>query len=326
MKKSIEIDDEIINEINAKLKKTKTICLISGIFVVVIAVLLGIFVDIMLGVMLGIAFLTFVFAIPCYKKTRLLKKHIVPLAVKKAFGRNAVYNAYGNKLGKEFFKKMNLFPTPHISTEDYIRATYKNVEFACCDVESYEIINTKDGEERRILFSGMAFTCEFNKPFDGEVIIKEKDYASAGKVGIGLEQFQTESIEFNESYKGYATTKHTGFYVITPQLIERLNKIRRIIKGGFCFKFTSDRLYIAISGAKNELEGKGIKTLDKKSLDILVAELEPIKILMEELALDKTYFKDVKEIIEEKGKEVKDKKKESDEHDTTQDAVLLTID
>ncbi|HBD05887.1 MAG TPA: hypothetical protein DCY93_00555 [Firmicutes bacterium] len=290
--------DEAIAEINKKVKSRILVFVILGVILIAIGIILIVFVDIMPGIMFMVFGVLFPVGGLSFAKNRAIKVHLIPFVIKKALGKSAIYRPFTGYDSSELMK-MDMFRVHTLSQEDYISAVYKGVKFRCADVESYETHSDGDGHtSRTTYFDGIVLVYEFNKPFDGEIRVAEKEIGSSQFIiPKHLKEIHLESTEFEDNYDAYASDEHIGFYVLTPQLIMQLNKIRTIIKGTFLFQFKEDKLYIAINGAKNRLEAGLTKKLNRETVDKLCKELDPLKLICDVMNLDNTYFKENHEIL-----------------------------
>jgi len=302
--------DQAIADINKKVKSRILVFVILGIILVAIGILLLAFVDLMPGIMFMVFGVIFPIAGLSFAKNRAIKVHLIPLVIQKSFGKSAIYRPFTGYNSSEL-KEMNMFHVHTLSQEDYISAVYKGVKFRCSDVESYETHTDSDGHSSKtVYFDGIVLVYEFNKPFEGEIRVSEKEISSRQFViPKYLKEIHLESTEFEDNYDAYASDEHIGFYVLTPQLIMQLNKIRTIIKGTFLFQFKGDKLYIAINGAKNRLEAGLTKKLNREIVDKLCKELTPLKMICDVLNLDNSYFKENHKILTNADQETADKPK-----------------
>lgn len=246
----------------------------------------------MAGLMTFLVALVLSFAVTTGLKNRFFKKSVSLFVVQQVFGPEVTYKPSGG-YPSQFLRDLQMFRVSSLQQEDYIAGAYKGVAFTAADVKSYTVHHHKDTTTTEVHFKGVVLTYDFNKPFEGEIHIVEKDARSLYSSRRNFEKVPMESIEFNDNYQLYATDPHQAFYVVTPPLIVALINIRRQIKGGFHFKFTGSKLYVTIEGASNHLEAPAFKKFTVESFEKMKAELEPLKMIADELNLDSEYFEKV---------------------------------
>lgn len=128
-------------------------------------------------------------------------------------------------------------------SEDYISATYKGVKFRQADVVIEH--ETGSGKNRKIqtYFRGRMFEFNFSSKIVANVKVFSKSYTSH----LNLKDFETEmeDVNFNKNFKVYASNAHDAFYILTPQMMERLAAINRRYPT-IAFRFAPGKLYVGI--------------------------------------------------------------------------------
>lgn len=265
----------------------------AGLVVALLFLLLLPFGDnLVAGLMTFLVALILSFAITTGLKNRFFKSNVSLFVVQQVFGPEVTYKPSGG-YPSQLLRDLQMFRVSSLQQEDYIAGAYKGVAFTAADVKSYTVHHHKDTTTTEVHFEGVVLTYDFNKPFEGEIHIVEKDARSLYSSRRNFEKVPMESIEFNDNYQLYATDPHQAYYVVTPPLILALINIRRQIKGGFHFKFTGSKLFVTIEGASNHLEAPTFKKFTAESFEKMKAELEPLKIIVDELKLDNEHFEEV---------------------------------
>jgi hypothetical protein len=144
--------------------------------------------------------------------------------------------------------------------EDLITGKYNNVYFVQSDLN----VSSKNtgSEQRRTFthFSGRWIVIDYPKKFSGTVIVKDKDF-----VGISrddLEVITLENLTFNEMFTVSTNDVQLGYYILTPQLVERFMELKQSSKGAIIACFKDGMLHIGIHNRENAFE------LDVNNLDI----------------------------------------------------------
>ena len=92
----------------------------------------------------------------------------------------------------------------------------------------------------------------------------------------GLEKVEFEDIDFNNKIKTYASNAHDAFYVITPQIIDRLKNNINNISGDILYSIQENKLYLVISSSKNRMEFKRFKNNYEELIESLKEDVSPI--------------------------------------------------
>lgn len=144
--------------------------------------------------------------------------------------------------------------------EDLITGKYNNVYFVQSDLN---VASKSNGTERHRTFThfkGRWIVIDYPKKFSGTVIVKDKDF-----VGISrddLEVIKLENPTFNEMFTVSTNDAQLGYYLLTPQLVERFMELKQSSKGAIIACFKDGILHIGIHNRQNAFE------LDVNNLDI----------------------------------------------------------
>ena len=178
--------------------------------------------------------------------------------------------------------------------EDYIKGTYKGVDFEVSDVEmkKKEVRTDSKGNTHVsyvTYFKGRWYTYKFQKKFDQVLKIIE------GRAGFAdtrnLEKFDTESIEFNKKFDIYSSTKEFGFYLITSSMIEKLLELEKLHRGSILYCFQDNELHIGINDRKDYMEFKLKTPINEENIGVFMSDIELIPAIVNEFRLDSVKFK-----------------------------------
>ena len=189
-------------------------------------------------------------------------------------------------------------------SEDYISAKYKDIKFEQSDVHIEEEYQTTDSDGHttthyETIFMGRWMIFDFNKEFKANVQISQKGFSNSkvnrfwGKKEEVFKKVSMESEDFNKKFNVYAQNEHDAFYIITPSLMERIERLAERNKGKLLFCFIDNKLHIGIYDNKNSFEpGSVFKQIDEEeTLNKISEEIETITQFVEELNLDNDLFK-----------------------------------
>lgn len=248
---------QIMYELNNMRKKKNSciaVCTIVGI-IFVVAMLSAIFSQ---GIpddeMLPSMGLTLVISVPVLicmyvvkdlekKSKALYKSTLVPMVMSNRLGYVEYYSQCGFSI--QAIQEAGLVSNMgnYFYSEDYMRGTYAGVNYRQCDVD-IKIQLEKDKEIQ--LFYGRVFEFDYIGKNVPELVICTKNY-NHYPVLYNHYLVELDSVEFNHRFKVFTANKENAFYMLTPQIMEKL-----LILGSryesFGLRFTHNRLYVAIAG------------------------------------------------------------------------------
>jgi hypothetical protein len=185
-------------------------------------------------------------------------------------------------------------------SEDYIGARYKDIKFEQSDVhivEEHQTTNSKGNTTttRIDIFKGRWMIFDFNKEFKANVQILQKGFVNLTVKRFFVnnkEKFKKVSMEsesFNKKFNVFAQDEHDAFYIITPFIMERIEKLEKQNKGKLLFCFIGNKLHIGISDGKDSFEPENVfKRIDEEKI---LKEIKGITQFVDELNLENDLFK-----------------------------------
>lgn len=127
-------------------------------------------------------------------------------------------------------------------------------EFSC--EEYHEVPNPKGGVNTIYTYKGTEFRYDYATNIDGVVRIlashkrklsnSEKTFLPK-ECTLTPEKIETGNIELDEGFEIFASSQHTGFFVLNSTVIEKI-KLFREKYGDFGLAITNDELFIAFDG------------------------------------------------------------------------------
>lgn len=139
------------------------------------------------------------------------------------------------------------------SSEDYLKANYKGVDFEMADVTIKHVVKTKNGSSTTIYFKGrmIKFDVSVKKVLALQVFTDNFRYRA--NPGIEMNKIQMEDVQFNKQFDVLSARDHDAFYALTPQLMERLEAMKSKYKS-VGMHFRGDNLYMAINTDRNTFD------------------------------------------------------------------------
>jgi len=177
--------------------------------------------------------------------------------------------------------------------EDYLSGKVEDVRFVTSDVKLQEKkVYYSDGKRRtkwETYFNGRVFNFDFNKTFKGKVQVLEH---FRPRTNDNFEKVEMESVDFNKTFNTYATESITAYYILTPHLMESIQKIEGRHPGQIGLSFEGTKLHVAIKTHRTSFRVFPFQSLNKELLDKFDADLDIIFDIVKELKLNRKVFKD----------------------------------
>lgn len=193
-----------------------------------------------------------------YKDTfvvQLLKEHFddVIYIWEKGFTKEAVRSMGLVKMGNRFH------------SEDYISASYKGVHFEQSDV-TVKYHSSGKNAHTTIYFKGRMFAFDYpaKKTMSIQIFSENFNYRGNPVSGLKLQKVETENVQFNREYTVRAFDAHEAFYVITPQMMERIGYLKSRYHN-IAIHFDNGRLYVGFNTNRDAFDIVTGKPIDQES-------------------------------------------------------------
>lgn len=185
------------------------------------------------------------------------------------------------------------------SSNDYINAKYKNINFESADVLIQKEYTDDDGNTHyTTIFQGQWFIFDFNKPFKADLQVCEKNFTNAKRKGLfakkeeQLHKVELEDIEFNKIFNVYSQVEVEAFYVLTPNVMQHIKELNNKIPGSLLFCFINNKLHVGLYNNKDLFEASIFRKVDAvKDEQRTLQEISYITDFIDILQLDNTLFK-----------------------------------
>ncbi len=282
--------DTVLEPLNKKKKVSEIIMALGGVTLVG-GVLLFIsgntFIVMIIGAIVLFIGLGYFNHVGTLFKSKVLKKHLEEKI------ENCVYNPKKGLNKHEIMNTEFLKRPDRIKSEDYLSGELDGVKFVSSDVVLKErrVTHTSKGTRTRYVtyFHGRVFRFDFNKDFKGSVQVLESYRPKSRR---NFEKVSLESVDFNDTYKTYATDDHTAFYILTPHFMESLMALEKKHPGNLGFSFLDSHLHVAIHNRRSSFSIRPFTKLDKDLLTRFDEDLNIIYDIVDDLKLNKDIFKE----------------------------------
>ena len=173
--------------------------------------------------------------------------------LKKAVGDKVEELVYDSHYGLEsdIYKDLNIIKSGNrYNTEDFISGKYNGVYFAQADLR----VKLEGGNDNTVeYFNGRWIAIDYPKKFSGTVSIIDNSFKYSVKRN-DLEKIQLENSTFNNMFKVKASNMQLGYYLLTPQLVERFIELKQKSNGKVIACFKDVFLHIFINNRKDSFE------------------------------------------------------------------------
>ncbi|MFA5560498.1 MAG: DUF3137 domain-containing protein [Acholeplasmataceae bacterium] len=205
-----------------------------------------------------------------------------------------IYYNHKQTISLETIMSAGLIRRPdRFNGEDYVKASYKGVEFEVSDVDLKERVVRRDSRGNQIVsyetyFRGRWYVYRFKRSFKD--VLKIVEGSGSYTNTRGLERFETESIQFNKKFRIFSSSKEHGFYIITSSVLEKLLELEKLHAGSIMYCFQKNELHIGVNDRKNYLEIDFRKQINEESIKVFASDVDLIAAIVNELRLDSSKF------------------------------------
>ena len=171
--------------------------------------------------------------------------------IQKAIGNKVEDMIYKNTFDFPFklYKSLNVIKKGNkYCSEDIITGKYNDVYFVQSDLD----IKYENGSTHKVYFSGRWIIIDYPKKFSGTVVVNDNDFDGADRED--LEVIKLENSYFNEIFTVKTSDMQLGYYILTPQIVERFINLKKNINGDIIACFKDGLLHIFVNDGKNSFE------------------------------------------------------------------------
>ena len=147
-----------------------------------------------------------------------------------------------------------------VTSNDYVSGKYKDVGFTQADIKIEEKHRDLEGDTYyATIFKGRYMIFEFPKKFSFKLRITQKFFRGKkhgflSNLDSKYTRISTESGSFNQKFTVHAEDGFEAYYILGPDLIDRIETLSNNIKGKIMLAFTDNKLHVAIRNNKDAFE------------------------------------------------------------------------
>lgn len=136
---------------------------------------------------------------------------------------------------------------------------------------------------------GRMFHLRFEREFKQTLMVVERSMLGTPR-GRGLKKVETEFLEFNKKFAVYCSDDQFVFYILTPQVQEKLLAMEKSNNGKFYFALIDDEIYLAIDNNGNFVVPSIDATMTPEEALRIASQFAMPAIIVDELSLDKSKY------------------------------------
>jgi len=178
-------------------------------------------------------------------------------------------------------------------SEDLLYGTYKNMKYESADLVLNTIIETAGVNGNTVrseipMFKGKFISIDLINNKDLVVIVTEKKKNNDSSENTNYKKIMLESMAFNNKFLTVASSEQDAFYVLTPQLQEKMLELETKFRGSINYVFKDGYLYILINDGRDSLEVFPNKKIDEKFYNSIISDITISCAIIDEFSLDAT--------------------------------------
>jgi len=220
-----------------------------------------------------------------------LKETLLHEIVKDNLGDNANYSSNNGINLTEVMETGIINKPSSYKSEDLVYGTYKGIKYKSADIELKKIVQTytPDGSvisSESLFFKGKYIRIDLINNKDLIVVVKEKSNINNTKNIPGNINIELESMAFNSKFDTKASSELDAFYVLTPQIQEKMLELESKFNGSINYIFKNGYLYILINDGRDSLEVLPKKKIDSVFFNSIISDLTISLAVIDEFSLD----------------------------------------
>ena len=148
-------------------------------------------------------------------------------------------------------------------TEDYISAVWNGVHFEQADVKIQYHTSSGRSSHTTTYFEGRMFVFEYSRKMTLPLQVHSKSFRYSGKpeYGMDLQKVELEDVSFNKRFVVKSTSPHDAFYVLTPQMMQRITYMEQTY-GRLTMVIVNGKLYVGIDNRMDAFDPQFSKPIE----------------------------------------------------------------
>lgn len=247
------------------------------------------------GLVVGLIFI--ILAVRARKQYESTLMELIRNEVDKALYTNVVHKPNnGFPLDRILYPGFFAAPDKYISN-NYTAAVHNGMVFDSAYYNLQKRQETKDSKGNTTVTyvtyaAGTLYHFVFERKFNKTLKVLERSGLFGTPGGRGLQKAETEYLEFNKKFDIYTSDDTFTFYILTPQLQEKFLSLEKVNCGKFYFALMNNEIFIAVQNNGNFPKPSLKESICEKYLATLALEFILPAMMIDELGLYKTKYKD----------------------------------
>lgn len=157
-------------------------------------------------------------------------------------------------------------------SEDLVTGRYYGIRFAFSDVHTRKLVKGSKGMRVETIFHGQVLhfsSFDDIKISYGILQIFQKEFLSNLKGRIAEYKIETENAGFNRKFDIYASDEHNAYYILTPQLIEKIEEFSDQAGAQIALSFLGPSMFVAVNRRLSMFEPNVDKPVAEQTENIL---------------------------------------------------------
>ena len=199
----------------------------------------------------------------------------------------------------KYFKEVPFFSNGDVfKSEGELQGTYRGINVRLQDLSVTRLIhNSNNTTDTEIVFDGVvARVSPLNKKIDSQILVIENRFSNAIFSIMKQEnKCEMEDENFNKTYDVFSTSQHDCFYILTPQVIQKLQELANYFQGKIDIRITSNEILFCVNGMflkVTEFEYEDVTTYFIKRIEKILSLLDIINVFN---LTDKFYVEETQE-------------------------------
>ena len=243
-----------IAQLEAERKKALTKCIITFLIAIITPVVFFIIIPGFITI-IGIISLIiggFIITSTSNKFKTKFKNEIMPIAASTIL-KEVTFSSNGG-IPSSVIEFTNSMSTGDVyRSSNLISGKYKDVGVSMCDLNIQDRTEDSDGHTSyTTIFQGQWLIFDFNKNFKANVQVWEKNLLGGISRNIFhvLKKVELEDIDFNKKFKVLSQNELESFYIMTPNMMEKIKEVEKEVSGVLLLVFIDSKLHVGIKNGK----------------------------------------------------------------------------
>lgn len=196
------------------------------------------------------------------------------------------------------FMSPKIFSVPdHYALNNYAESTYGGFNWFMHDYVLQRRERDRDGNVYYVTYArGKFYYFDFKREFNQTVRVIERSYFSNACINPYLEVIETEFVEFNKKFQISCSDPLTAFYILTPQIQEKIMEFEKYFGGSLYLIFQNSCLCVALDGVENYKSCNIYSSLNGKKINQLKQSILFPKLIIDSLKLSSDKFNSDKKL------------------------------